>query len=170
MGAQCALIGNQYHLEVGGQDFYLDLLFYHFRLRCFVVIDLKIGAFQPEDAGKMNFYLSGERLTLHVYHHPRQIDPGHHAPGRRRERRRAAHRRRGDGWIELGRDDFSRSQVRVLDIRGMIWESDERYETIDQALAAAEQALAEWIGEASSSTIGRDQCAYAHAPTPTSRA
>ena len=53
----------------------------------------------------------------------------------------------GDGWIELGRDDFSRSQVRILDIGGMIWESDERYATIGQALAAAEQALAEWIGE-----------------------
>ncbi len=57
-GAKVIDRGNQYHLEVGGQDFYLDLLFYHFRLRCFVVIDLKIGAFQPEDAGKMNFYLS----------------------------------------------------------------------------------------------------------------
>ena len=51
----------------------------------------------------------------------------------------------GDGWIELGQDDFSRSLVRILDIGGMIWESHERYETIDQALAAAEQALAEWI-------------------------
>lgn len=37
----------------------------------------------------------------------------------------------GDGWIELGQDDFSRSQVRILDIGGMIWESDERYATID---------------------------------------
>lgn len=51
----------------------------------------------------------------------------------------------GDGWIELGQDDFSRSHVRILDIGGMIWESDKRYATIDQALAAAEQALAEWI-------------------------
>jgi predicted nuclease of restriction endonuclease-like (RecB) superfamily len=58
LGMGFAFVGNQYHLEIGGQDFYLDLLFYHFRLRCFVVIDLKIGAFQPEDAGKMNFYLS----------------------------------------------------------------------------------------------------------------
>jgi predicted nuclease of restriction endonuclease-like (RecB) superfamily len=58
LGMGFAFVGNQYHLEVGGQDFYLDLLFYHFRLRCFVAIDLKIGAFQPEDAGKMNFYLS----------------------------------------------------------------------------------------------------------------
>lgn len=58
LGMGFAFVGSQYHIEVGGQDFYLDLLFYHFRLRCFVVIDLKIGAFQPEDAGKMNFYLS----------------------------------------------------------------------------------------------------------------
>jgi predicted nuclease of restriction endonuclease-like (RecB) superfamily len=58
LGLGFAFVGSQYHLEIGDQDFYLDLLFYHFRLRCFVVIDLKIGAFQPEDAGKMNFYLS----------------------------------------------------------------------------------------------------------------
>ena len=44
--------------DVGGQDFYLDLLFYHLRLRCFVVIELKIEDFRPEFAGKMNFYLS----------------------------------------------------------------------------------------------------------------
>ncbi len=43
---------------MGGRDFYLDMLFYHLRLRCFVVIDLKTGDFQPEYAGKMNFYLS----------------------------------------------------------------------------------------------------------------
>jgi hypothetical protein len=43
---------------VGGEDFRIDLLFYHPKLRCFVVIDLKMGAFQPEYAGKMNFYLS----------------------------------------------------------------------------------------------------------------
>ena len=51
-------MGSQYPLEVGGQDFRIDLLFYHLKLRCFVVIDLKMGAFQPEDSGKMNFYLS----------------------------------------------------------------------------------------------------------------
>jgi hypothetical protein len=47
-----------YPLEVGGEDFKLDLLFYHLKLRCFVVIDLKIGPFKPEYAGKMNFYLA----------------------------------------------------------------------------------------------------------------
>ena len=53
-----AFIGSQYHLDVGDQDFYIDLLFYHVRLRCFVVIDLKATEFKPEYAGKMNFYLS----------------------------------------------------------------------------------------------------------------
>jgi predicted nuclease of restriction endonuclease-like (RecB) superfamily len=57
LGIGFAFIGNQVHLEVGGDDFYLDLLFYHLRLRCFVVIELKVGEFQPEYAGKMNFYL-----------------------------------------------------------------------------------------------------------------
>lgn len=58
LGAGFALVGRQVHLEVGGQDFYLDLLFYHLTLRCFVVIDLKAREFTPEAAGKMNFYLS----------------------------------------------------------------------------------------------------------------
>ncbi len=58
MGAGFALVGSQYHLEVGGEDFYLDLLFYHLELRCYVVIDLKSGSFEPEHAGKLNFYLS----------------------------------------------------------------------------------------------------------------
>jgi predicted nuclease of restriction endonuclease-like (RecB) superfamily len=58
LGVGFAFVGSQYHLEVGGQDFYLDLLFYHLRLRCYVVIDLKVSEFQPEFAGKMNFYLS----------------------------------------------------------------------------------------------------------------
>ena len=58
LGKGFAFVGSQYPLEVGGQDYYLDLLFYHLRLRCFVVIDLKIEEFKPEFAGKMNFYLS----------------------------------------------------------------------------------------------------------------
>ena len=51
-------MGSQYPLEVGGQDYYLGLLFYHHRLRCLVAIDLKMDDFKPEYAGKMNFYLS----------------------------------------------------------------------------------------------------------------
>ncbi len=58
LGEGFAFVGSQYHLEIGGDDFYLDLLFYHLRLRCFVVVDLKIGKFTPGDAGQMNFYLS----------------------------------------------------------------------------------------------------------------
>src|SRR5271168_4569348 len=57
-GAGFAFVGRQVHLVVGETDFYLDLLFYHLKLRCFVVIDLKMRSFTPEDAGKMNFYLS----------------------------------------------------------------------------------------------------------------
>lgn len=58
LGAGFAFVGEKVHLEVGGEDFYIDLLFYHLKLRAFVVIDLKIRPFQPEFAGKMNFYLS----------------------------------------------------------------------------------------------------------------
>ena len=58
LGVGFAFVGSQYRLEVGGNDFYLDLLFYHLKLRAYVVVDLKLGPFQPEFAGKMNFYLS----------------------------------------------------------------------------------------------------------------
>ena len=58
LGVGFAFIGSQYHLEVGESDYYLDLLFYHLKLRAFVVIDLKMENFKPEFAGKMNFYLS----------------------------------------------------------------------------------------------------------------
>jgi len=53
-----AFVGQQVRLEVGGEDFYVDLLFYHLKLRCYVVIDLKVTSFKPEYAGKMNFFLS----------------------------------------------------------------------------------------------------------------
>ena len=58
MGKGFAFIGRQYPLQVGDKEYRVDLLFYHIRLRCFVVIDLKLVAFAPEFAGKMNFYLS----------------------------------------------------------------------------------------------------------------
>lgn len=58
LGKGFAFIGSQYHLEVGGQDFYVDLLFYRRRLHCLVAADVKTGAFRPEHAGKMNFYLA----------------------------------------------------------------------------------------------------------------
>jgi predicted nuclease of restriction endonuclease-like (RecB) superfamily len=58
LGAGFAFVGRQVPLEVGDADFKVDLLFYHFKLHCFVVVELKAGAFKPEYAGKMNFYLS----------------------------------------------------------------------------------------------------------------
>lgn len=58
LGSGFAFVGNQYHLEIGGDDYYIDLLFYHLKLRCYVVIELKTGKFKPEYAGKLNFYLS----------------------------------------------------------------------------------------------------------------
>ena len=58
LGTGFAFMGQQYHLEVGEIDFYIDLLFYNTKLRCYVAIDLKTGEFKPEQAGKMNFYLS----------------------------------------------------------------------------------------------------------------
>lgn len=64
LGVGFAFVGSQVHLEVGGEDFFLDLLFYHLKLRCFVVIELKGGAFKPEYAGKMNFYLSAVDAQL----------------------------------------------------------------------------------------------------------
>jgi predicted nuclease of restriction endonuclease-like (RecB) superfamily len=58
LGMGFSFVGSQYPLEVDGTEYRLDLLFYHLQLRCFVVIDLKMGAFQPEFSGKMNFYVA----------------------------------------------------------------------------------------------------------------
>jgi predicted nuclease of restriction endonuclease-like (RecB) superfamily len=58
LGTGFAFLGNQYHLNVGGDDFYIDLLFYNLNLRCYIVIELKTGEFKPEYAGQLNFYLS----------------------------------------------------------------------------------------------------------------
>ena len=58
LGTGFAFLGNQYCINVGGDDFYIDLLFYNLNLRCYVVIELKTGDFKPEYAGQLNFYLS----------------------------------------------------------------------------------------------------------------
>jgi len=58
LGAGFAFAGKQVHLEVGGDDFFLDLLFYHLKLRCYVVIELKAGDFKPEHLGQLGFYLT----------------------------------------------------------------------------------------------------------------
>ena len=58
LGKGFAYVGHQYHLEVAGEDYYIDLLFYNIKLKCYVVIELKIGEFKPEYAGKLSFYLT----------------------------------------------------------------------------------------------------------------
>lgn len=58
LGKGFAFVGRQYHMEVGETDYYMDLLFYHIKLKCYVVIELKNTKFIPEYAGKLNFYLS----------------------------------------------------------------------------------------------------------------
>ena len=58
LGAGFAFVGRQFRLEVGGDEFFVDLLFYHTRLKCFVVVELKAQAFKPEHAGQLNFYLA----------------------------------------------------------------------------------------------------------------
>lgn len=64
LGKGFAFVGQQYHLEIAGNDYYLDLLFYHIKLKCYVVIELKNTKFIPEYAGKLNFYLSAVDTLL----------------------------------------------------------------------------------------------------------
>ena len=71
LGRGFAFVGRQYELTVSDRDYYLDLLFYHLQLRCFVVVDLKKGEFKPEYAGKMNFYCSAvDDLLRHEHDQP----------------------------------------------------------------------------------------------------
>jgi hypothetical protein len=66
LGAGFAFVGRQVHLEVGDQDYYLDLLFHHLKLRCYVVVELKAVPFEPAFVGQMNLYLSaGDDLLRH---------------------------------------------------------------------------------------------------------
>ena len=58
LGTGFAFVGRQHRLEVAGDEFFIDLLFYHTRLKCYVVVELKAVAFKPEHAGQLNFYLS----------------------------------------------------------------------------------------------------------------
>ncbi|MDB9524825.1 PDDEXK nuclease domain-containing protein [Oscillatoria sp. CS-180] len=58
LGVGFSFVGHNYPIHVGGEDFCVDMLFYHLRLRCFVVIQLEMGEFKPEQSGQMNFYLS----------------------------------------------------------------------------------------------------------------
>jgi predicted nuclease of restriction endonuclease-like (RecB) superfamily len=68
LGAGFAYVGRQVPLEVGGEDFFIDLLFYHLKLRCYVVIELKATAFKPEHAGQLSFYLSAVDAELKGEH------------------------------------------------------------------------------------------------------
>lgn len=64
LGVGFAFVGSQYRLEVDGDEYFLDMLFYHLKLRRYVVIDLKVTEFKPEYAGKMNFYISAVNHLL----------------------------------------------------------------------------------------------------------
>lgn len=64
LGAGFAFLGRQYRLEVAGDEFFIDLLFYHTRLKCHVVVELKGVAFKPEHAGQLNFYLAAVDAQL----------------------------------------------------------------------------------------------------------
>ena len=64
LGAGFAFVGRQYRLEVEGDEFFIDLLFYHIRLKCYVVVELKAMAFKPEHAGQLNFYLAAVDAQL----------------------------------------------------------------------------------------------------------
>lgn len=71
LGAGFAYVGRQVHVEVAGDDFYIDLLFYHLKLRCYVVVELKAGKFEPEDAGQLSFYMTAvDRQVKHADDQP----------------------------------------------------------------------------------------------------
>jgi predicted nuclease of restriction endonuclease-like (RecB) superfamily len=64
LGIGFAFVGSQYRLEVEGDEYFVDLLFYHLKLHCYIVIDLKVTEFKPEYSGKMNFYISAVNNLL----------------------------------------------------------------------------------------------------------
>ncbi len=64
LGKGFAFVGRQYKIEVSERDYFIDMLFYHIELRCFIVVELKSGRFKPEFAGKLNFYLSAVDTQL----------------------------------------------------------------------------------------------------------
>lgn len=68
LGSGFAFVGRQVNIEVGGEDFFIDLLFYHLKLRCYVVVELKADAFKPEHAGQLNFYLSAVDAQMKASH------------------------------------------------------------------------------------------------------
>jgi predicted nuclease of restriction endonuclease-like (RecB) superfamily len=71
LGVGFAFVGSQYRLEVSGNEYFMDMLFYHLKLRCYVIIDLKVTEFRPEYTGKMNFYVAAvDDLLRHLDDQP----------------------------------------------------------------------------------------------------
>lgn len=68
LGAGFAFVGRQVVLDVGGEEFFIDLLFYHLKLRCYVVIELKADKFQPEHLGQLSFYLTAVDMQVKAEH------------------------------------------------------------------------------------------------------
>src|SRR3989338_3997862 len=64
MGGSFAFMGNQYRLEINGKEFFIDILLYHRNLKCLIAVELKVGEFQPEYIGKMQFYLAALDTTV----------------------------------------------------------------------------------------------------------
>jgi predicted nuclease of restriction endonuclease-like (RecB) superfamily len=64
LGAGFAFLGRQYHIKVSQEDYYIDLLFYHTKLHCYCVVELKTTSFKPEYAGKLNFYLKAVDMQI----------------------------------------------------------------------------------------------------------
>ncbi len=69
MGKGFSFVGSQYHLEVGGDDFYIDILLFNMEMNCYFVVELKVGKFKPEHTGKLNFYVSAVDGILKREHH-----------------------------------------------------------------------------------------------------
>lgn len=71
LGTGFAFVGNQFHLEVGGDDFFIDLLFFNISLNCYVVVELKKGKYKPEHSGKLNFYITAvDEQVCEDHHNP----------------------------------------------------------------------------------------------------
>jgi len=108
LGAGFAFVGRQYRLEVGGEAFFIDLLFYHTRLKCYVVVELKATAFKPEHAGQLNFYLSAVDAQMK--------SPEDH-PSLRRQFAAFTSRSRGSQWL-IPRNS---KPPKPCGFRGFVW-------------------------------------------------
>jgi predicted nuclease of restriction endonuclease-like (RecB) superfamily len=98
LGKDFLFVGEEVRLQVGNQDFFIDLLFYHLKLRCYVVIELKAGPFKPEHLGQLGFYLTavdaqGEGRAGRTHHRPAAVQEQEQGGGRVR----AARQRPADG-------------------------------------------------------------------------